>query len=155
MHSLLEHGIRRATAPHRHRLTGVQPHVVKVSERSRVNARVLTQSNHRVEVPHHEQGRHAHRTHVQVRRLVVWLSGCLVVWLSGCLVVWSRVPSSVCLVVRLCRVLYLAMSPDGQTIVTGAGDETLRFWNVFPGPKSKDTASAATSLLFPSGADVR
>lgn len=30
------------------------------------------------------------------------------------------------------RVLYLAMSPDGQTIVTGAGDETLRFWNVFP-----------------------
>ena len=30
------------------------------------------------------------------------------------------------------RVLYLAISPDGQTIVTGAGDETLRFWNVFP-----------------------
>lgn len=30
------------------------------------------------------------------------------------------------------RVLYLAMSPDGSTIVTGAGDETLRFWNVFP-----------------------
>ncbi|KAJ3088549.1 Long chain acyl-CoA synthetase 7 peroxisomal [Quaeritorhiza haematococci] len=27
------------------------------------------------------------------------------------------------------RVLYLAMSPDGQNIVTGAGDETLRFWN--------------------------
>lgn len=31
------------------------------------------------------------------------------------------------------RVLYLAMSPDGRTIVTGAGDETLRFWDVFPG----------------------
>jgi cell division cycle 20-like protein 1 (cofactor of APC complex) len=30
------------------------------------------------------------------------------------------------------RVLYLAMSPDCETIVTGAGDETLRFWNVFP-----------------------
>ncbi|KAF2000737.1 WD40 repeat-like protein [Amniculicola lignicola CBS 123094] len=29
------------------------------------------------------------------------------------------------------RVLYLAMSPDGQVIVTGAGDETLRFWNAF------------------------
>ncbi|KAI2643286.1 WD40-repeat-containing domain protein [Xylaria nigripes] len=29
------------------------------------------------------------------------------------------------------RVLYLAMSPDGRTIVTGAGDETLRFWTVF------------------------
>jgi cell division cycle 20-like protein 1, cofactor of APC complex len=30
------------------------------------------------------------------------------------------------------RVLYLAASPDGQTIVTGSGDETLRFWRVFP-----------------------
>ncbi|KAM7262734.1 hypothetical protein ACFE04_000417 [Oxalis oulophora] len=41
------------------------------------------------------------------------------------------------------RVLYLAMSPDGQTIVTGAGDETLRFWNIFPSMKApapvKDT----------------
>ncbi|KAG2300337.1 hypothetical protein Bca4012_011935 [Brassica carinata] len=37
------------------------------------------------------------------------------------------------------RVMYLAVSPDGQTIVTGAGDETLRFWNVFPSqfPKSQ------------------
>ena len=30
------------------------------------------------------------------------------------------------------RVLYLAMNPEGDTIVTGAGDETLRFWKVFP-----------------------
>ena len=30
------------------------------------------------------------------------------------------------------RVLYLAASPDGSTIVTGAGDETLRFWKIFP-----------------------
>eukprot|EP01018_Ginkgo_biloba_P012675 Gb_09588 [translate_table: standard] len=37
------------------------------------------------------------------------------------------------------RVLYLAISPDGQTIVTGAGDETLRFWNVFPSPKSQNS----------------
>lgn len=28
------------------------------------------------------------------------------------------------------RVLYLAMSPNGEYIVTGAGDETLRFWNL-------------------------
>ncbi len=53
------------------------------------------------------------------------------------------------------RVLYLAMSPDGQTIVTGAGDETLRFWNVFPGPKNQDGSRLGTSLLFPSGADIR
>ncbi|KAL1556798.1 B-type cell cycle switch protein ccs52A [Salvia divinorum] len=39
------------------------------------------------------------------------------------------------------RVLYLAISPDGQTIVTGAGDETLRFWNVFPSPKPQNTKS--------------
>lgn len=88
------------------------------------------------------------------------------------------------------RVLYLALSPDGQTIVTGAGafapwwadgaglslfcsgcslcphmhgsrlqrphhlhtcgcacthagDETLRFWNVFPGPKSQSSVNDA------------
>ncbi|ORZ28753.1 WD40-repeat-containing domain protein [Lobosporangium transversale] len=35
------------------------------------------------------------------------------------------------------RVLYLALSPDGQTVVTGAGDETLRFWNVFQKSKSE------------------
>ena len=35
------------------------------------------------------------------------------------------------------RVLYLAMSPDGQTVVTGAGDETLRFWKCF-GKREKD-----------------
>jgi len=35
------------------------------------------------------------------------------------------------------RVLYLAMSPDGQTLVTGAGDETLRFWKVFPPQKTQ------------------
>lgn len=29
------------------------------------------------------------------------------------------------------RVLYLAVSPSGEAILTGAGDETLRFWNVF------------------------
>jgi cell division cycle 20-like protein 1 (cofactor of APC complex) len=49
------------------------------------------------------------------------------------------------------RVLYLAMSPDGSTIVTGAGDETLRFWQVFPGPQSDDKTSA-TGILFPSRA---
>lgn len=29
------------------------------------------------------------------------------------------------------RVLYMSMSYDGSTVVTGAGDETLRFWDVF------------------------
>lgn len=43
------------------------------------------------------------------------------------------------------RVLYLAMSPDGQTIVTGAGDETLRFWNAFPSAKSSGNRWTAGS----------
>ena len=29
------------------------------------------------------------------------------------------------------RVLHMAVSPDGSTVVSGAADETLRFWNVF------------------------
>ncbi|TNV71211.1 hypothetical protein FGO68_gene450 [Halteria grandinella] len=44
------------------------------------------------------------------------------------------------------RVLYLACSPDGQTLVTGAGDETLRFWNVFP-PKRQ--IQAPKSCIMP------
>jgi len=52
------------------------------------------------------------------------------------------------------RVLYLAMSPDGQTIVTGAGDETLRFWNVFPSSKGKD-GSRMGKLFLPSSTDIR
>ncbi|XP_010434020.1 PREDICTED: protein FIZZY-RELATED 1-like [Camelina sativa] len=46
------------------------------------------------------------------------------------------------------RVLYLAASPDGQTIVTGAGDETLRFWNVFPSPKSQNRESEIGASSF-------
>lgn len=29
------------------------------------------------------------------------------------------------------RVLYMAMSPDGNNICTGAADESLRFWKIF------------------------
>uniref|UniRef100_A0A7S1CDR3 CDC20/Fizzy WD40 domain-containing protein n=1 Tax=Bicosoecida sp. CB-2014 TaxID=1486930 RepID=A0A7S1CDR3_9STRA len=52
------------------------------------------------------------------------------------------------------RVLYMALSPDGCTVVTGAGDETLRFWNVFPPPRHK-AARAGPSLLVPAGLDIR
>lgn len=50
------------------------------------------------------------------------------------------------------RVLYLAASNDGETIVTGAGDETLRFWKVFP---KAQTNSRSSYLLMPSGKDLR
>ena len=29
------------------------------------------------------------------------------------------------------RVVYMALSPDSRKIVTGAGDETIRFWKTF------------------------
>lgn len=44
------------------------------------------------------------------------------------------------------RVLYLAMSPDGQSIVTGAGDETLRFWDIFNKARSHHCTSSALDL---------
>jgi WD40 repeat protein len=60
------------------------------------------------------------------------------------------------------RVLYLAMSPDGSSIVTGAGDETLRFWNIFPKSRSSrgavgdnEVVGSGTSTLFPSSIDFR
>ncbi|XP_059478769.1 fizzy-related protein homolog [Neocloeon triangulifer] len=45
------------------------------------------------------------------------------------------------------RVLYLAMSPDGEAIVTGAGDETLRFWNVFSKARSQKENKSVLSLF--------
>ncbi|CAO1630688.1 unnamed protein product [Parajaminaea phylloscopi] len=49
------------------------------------------------------------------------------------------------------RVLYLAMSPDGETIVTGAGDETLRFWdlNVSSGKKAQRDRIVQSDVLSP------
>ena len=48
------------------------------------------------------------------------------------------------------RVLYLSLSPDGQSIVTGAGDKTLKLWNIFPPFKNN-----CNSKLFPSNQDFR
>jgi cell division cycle protein 20 (cofactor of APC complex) len=42
------------------------------------------------------------------------------------------------------RVLHMAASPDGSTVVSGAADETLRFWNVF-GHESKKKGSEMNS----------
>uniref|UniRef100_A0A183C2W1 Fizzy-related protein homolog n=1 Tax=Globodera pallida TaxID=36090 RepID=A0A183C2W1_GLOPA len=44
------------------------------------------------------------------------------------------------------RVLYLAMSPDGESIVTGAGDETLRFWHVFSKSSNLKTVRSRLNL---------
>lgn len=40
------------------------------------------------------------------------------------------------------RVLHMAQSPDGATVVSAAPDETIRFWNIF--------GSGAVSIISPS-----
>ncbi|KAK6639735.1 Fizzy- protein [Polyplax serrata] len=45
------------------------------------------------------------------------------------------------------RVLYLAMSPDGESIVTGAGDETLRFWSVFSKARTQKENRSVLNLF--------
>ena len=48
------------------------------------------------------------------------------------------------------RVLHMAMSPDGTTVCSASGDETLRFWKVFDGPSkssSKKTESSKARQL--------
>lgn len=49
---------------------------------------------------------------------------------------------------HLCVVLMQAMSPDGESIVTGAGDETLRFWNVFTKTRSTKVFSSDQFTVF-------
>lgn len=54
------------------------------------------------------------------------------------------------------RVLYLSLSPDGQSVVSGAGDETLRFWTVFPGNVLKSQNKLKSQrLLIDSSLDIR
>ena len=44
------------------------------------------------------------------------------------------------------RVLHLAMSPNGETVMTGAGDETLKFWKLF---SINNKEMSKSSLLAP------
>ncbi|KAM3381644.1 cell division cycle 20.2, cofactor of APC complex [Capsicum galapagoense] len=46
------------------------------------------------------------------------------------------------------RVLFMAQSPDGCTVASAAGDETLRFWNVFGTPEVAKTAPKANPEPF-------
>ncbi|TPX31911.1 hypothetical protein SmJEL517_g04853 [Synchytrium microbalum] len=53
------------------------------------------------------------------------------------------------------RVLHTALSPDGQTLATGAADENLKFWKVFESKKSLGVAAGtgAPGGLVGSGKD--
>lgn len=44
------------------------------------------------------------------------------------------------------RVLYMAMSPCGQMVVSGAGDQTLKFWKVFPAKSEKEDSCLIKSI---------
>lgn len=48
-------------------------------------------------------------------------SDCAVSWLQVCIWRWPGLSKLATLTGHSMRVLYLAVSPDGQTIVTGAG----------------------------------
>ncbi|EKV16567.1 Cell cycle regulatory protein (Srw1), putative [Penicillium digitatum PHI26] len=64
------------------------------------------------------------------------------------IVIWKypRMEQIVSLTGHTFRVLYLAMSPDGQTVVTGAGDETLRFWKIFDRRATRDSRREGSKL---------
>ena len=44
------------------------------------------------------------------------------------------------------RVIYLSVGPDGEKIVTGAGDETIRFWDVFTNPSKNDEDESSLEI---------
>lgn len=47
----------------------------------------------------------------------------------------------------LLRLLFsFVQSPDGCTVASAAGDETLRFWNVFGNPETPKPAAKSASL---------
>ncbi|CAK9153287.1 unnamed protein product [Ilex paraguariensis] len=53
------------------------------------------------------------------------------------------------------RVLHMAQSPDGYTVASAAGDETLRLWNVFGTPESAKPAPKTKPEPFADLARIR
>lgn len=68
-----------------------------------------------------------------------YVSNALSLWVSSSLTRAGTIAG------HCSRVLHLAASPDGESVVTGAGDETLKFWRLFAkakGEKSEVLACA-------------
>ena len=53
------------------------------------------------------------------------------------------------------RVLHLAMSPDGSTVVSAAADETLRLWKCFTVDPEKKKKSQKPSGQVGGGGSIR
>eukprot|EP00122_Pirum_gemmata_P007567 Pgem_evm1s6947 len=54
------------------------------------------------------------------------------------------------------RVLHMALSPDGQTVVSAAGDETLRFWRCFAeDPTDRKPKSVTLTRTAPNHRQIR
>lgn len=45
------------------------------------------------------------------------------------------------------RVLHMALSPDGETVVSAGADETLRFWKIFEAPVEEAKKNKAKIYL--------
>lgn len=69
----------------------------------------------------------------------------LIVWDTG--KNFSSLKKEELLIAHKLRVLYLANSPCGKYVVTGAGDETLRIWNVFDGNKQAKKSIFNSSIM--------
>lgn len=54
--------------------------------------------------------------------------------------------SLVHVLIMYCRFVF--QSPDGNTVASAAGDETLRFWNVFGSPEVAKAAPKANPEPF-------
>eukprot|EP01039_Chlorochromonas_danica_P008878 gene8876-9791_t len=53
------------------------------------------------------------------------------------------------------RVLHMAVSPDGSSVVSGAADETLRFWNIFASESRSKRGDSSSSLMVANGAGLK
>jgi WD40 repeat protein len=51
------------------------------------------------------------------------------------------------------RVLHMAQSPDGTTVVSAAADETLRFWNILSGTERTKAVAGRLDALLSSHVD--
>ena len=63
---------------------------------------------------------------------------------NNCILIWDsqKMEVKASLKGHKDRVIYMALGPDSKNIVTGAGDETIRFWNVFTeDPQSNEDLS--------------